>query len=543
MAALEPDISAGRWGLVALQLSRSLLLWWWFYRLSSWLGAVLQDGLDQPFPALTTVVVGAVLFGLRWLEARLRAHLGQRVQQAFYQRFFSELSHRRWALIRYKPVTAWQDVCFRHLPAMESYLLDYKTQQRLIAIVPLLVLGIVFPISWLAGLILLVTLPLLPLFMWLVGAGTASVQRKHMQVLNRLGGFFADRVAGVSTVRLLNQEADQLQRFDRRSRQHNERLADVLKVAFLSSSVLDFFATVSMALIAVLVGFSLLGEVPFGFYDTGATLSSGLFVLLLAPAFFAELKTLGRLYHVKAEATASADLWQHTLSWVEPEHDKSLVKPFNALTIQHAELFGFDDQYLLQLSELTLVAGDRVLLSGASGAGKTVLLDGLAGLRDFRHDTLTLNGQSVRSLSSLRDQVFYLDQHPPFVEGTVRDNLMQPHGYDDDCRRALTQVGLGDWLAQLDAGLDSVMAERTPLSGGQQQKFAVARLLLFDAPVVLLDEPLAHLSEPEQSDLLPLLVQATEGRTSVWISHHDLPSVGFNRHWWVDGERVMEVAE
>lgn len=537
---IEPEVSTGRWGLIVLQLSRSLLLWWWFYRLSFWLGAVLQDGLERSFPVVFTVVIGLAILALRGLEIRLRTVLGQRVQAAFYQRFFAELAHRRWALIRYKPVTAWQDVCFRHLPAMESYLLDYRTQQRLIAIVPLLVLVIVFPISWLVGVILLVTLPLLPLFMWLVGTGTASMQRKHMQVLNRLGGFFSDRVAGVSTVRLLNQEAEQLALFDRRSRQHNERLADVLKVAFLSSSVLDFFATVSMALIAVLVGFSLLGEVPFGFYAQGATLASGLFVLLLSPAFFAELKTLGRLYHVKAEATASAELWQHTLNWVTPTEDSQPAQSFESLSIQQSDLVGFDDQRLLHINALTLNAGERVQLTGASGSGKTVLLDALAGLREMKQGTHRLNGQVTSSLAALRDQVFYLDQHPPFFDGSVRDNLMHPQASDADCMRVLGQVGLGVWLAELDDGLETLLDERTPLSGGQQQKLALARMLLFDAAVVLLDEPMAHLSVAEQDDVLPILVQAMTGRTSIWISHRELSNLSFDRHWRIEADTVVE---
>ncbi|MEJ2066214.1 MAG: ABC transporter transmembrane domain-containing protein, partial [Reinekea sp.] len=227
----------------------------------------------------------------------------------------------------------------------------------------------------------------------------------------RLGLFFSDRIKGASTVRILNQQAAQLAAFERASDEHNNRLAEVIRLAFLNTSVLDFFATVSMALVAVFIGFNLLGEVPFGFYGSPATLQSGLFILLLSPAFFAELKKLGKLYHVKSEATASADLWQHTLQWQQDNNRSANIdQPFHSLNLSDTTVLGLDGHALLSIGFCSLTKTDRVWLQGISGSGKSVVLDALAGLRDIKPGQCIINQRPAENLDELREQCFYLGQ-------------------------------------------------------------------------------------------------------------------------------------
>ena len=537
--SLETELRAPQWGLVFTSLLANACLWMIYYELSRWLGDTLQFKLSTVFPTgdILLCTTGFAVASVVGLIVRHRA--GLKVQRLFYAKFFSELNQKRWALIRSKPITAWQDVSFRHLPALENYLLDYRPQLKLIATVPLLVLAIVFPISWLAGLTLFITLPLMPIFMWLVGSGTASVQKKHMTALNRLGQFFADRIRGASTVRLLNQEDSQLQKFQKASIEHNERLAEVIRLAFLNASVLDFFATVSMALIAVFIGFSLLGEIPYGFYGKEPTLETGLFILLLSPAFFAELKKLGKLYHVKAEATASTELWQHTLDWENHSSQGSSDDSFQSLEINNAIIAGFDDQTLVTIDELNLTSKDRILLSGKSGSGKSVVLDAIAGLRSLTGN-IQLNSQAAEHVQAIRDQIIYIGQTPVFFEGSVRDNLSLNQFDDQRILNALATVDMKDWLTSLPAGLDTRLTEHTPLSGGQKQRLALSRLYLFDRPIILLDEPLAHLSREEQVQLLPLLLSLTEGRCSIWISHIEIAATHFSKLWQLTDQQLTE---
>ena len=545
LASLEVGIKFGRWGFVLLNLCTNGCLWLIFYLISQWLGEQLQQQAANPFPATAFITLSLGFLLCSWSALGLRQRLGKHVQQNFYQRFFGQLLYHRWALIRSKPITAWQDVSFRHLPAMESYLLDYRAQQVLIAIVPLLVLAIVLPISWLAALILFITLPLMPIFMWLVGAGTASAQKKHMTALNRLGLFFADRIRGASTVRILHQQQSQLAAFQRASQAHNERLAEVLRLAFLNTSVLDFFATVSIALQAVFIGFALLGEVAFGFYGQQPALADGLFILLLSPAFFAELKKLGKLYHVKAEAVASAELWQTTLraSNTSLDDQASGDKQFQSLTIDQGDILGFDNVPLVHIRQCTLTAHDRVLLTGESGSGKSVVLDTIAGLRTISHSQMTLNRQQTATLIDLREQICYLGQTPIFLDGNIAENIGLGQYTERQIAQAIAAVGMADWLATLPQGLATPLHEQTILSGGQKRKLALARIQLFNAAIVLLDEPLAHLSAAEQADLLPVLERLTRGRCSIWVSHIPLSAVPFTKEWRLADQQLTEVGQ
>lgn len=535
LAGFITAIAAKQRLYLALQLCAHIALWAWFFFATSGLTAFV---VDEQFNAraIGFSVLAMVLFiGFKGLALALRQHLSAKVSEHFYQQFFSELEQKRWALIRSKPTTAWQDVSFRHLPAIEQYLIDYRTQVHLVGIIPLFVLLLVWPLSWLVGLTLLLTLPLIPFFMWIVGSGTASAKRKHITALNRLGSVFADRIKGQRTVRVFNDQSKQLDYFERTSKAHNRRLAEVLRLAFLSTSVLDFFSTVSMALIAVFIGFALLEEVSIGFYGAVPSLQTGLFLLLLAPAFFAEFKALGKLYHVKAEAIASADFWQHTLQWSSAEQTHApTTHSINCLSIDQGSVYGFEQgQSLLTIPQLSLAKGERVHLTGVSGAGKTLLLDTLAGLRVLEGQ-LTLNNQPVTQFNELLAQVFYLSQRPVIFSGSLRENLTLRRANDQTAIKALDSVQLSSWYSTLAQGLDTIIDEDINLSGGQQQKLALARVLIFKPELILFDEPFTHLTIAEQLELETIMARVCQQRLSVWVSHRPMKTVEFSRHWHID---------
>jgi ATP-binding cassette subfamily C protein CydD len=539
LAPLQREIKFYQYSLVITYTLASIALWVWFYQLSGWLDALLmhKTAVAFPWPSAIILIVTAVSF--YGLNTYLRFKAAHKISTTFYRRYFAELNERRWALIRSKPTTAWQDIAFRHLPTIEQYLLDYLPQRQLLLLIPMFVLGFVFPLSWMAALILFTTLPLIPLFMWLVGHGTVAAQNKHLSSLNKLGAFFSDRVMGTSTVRTLGAASSQLHAFDKVSHEQNRRLADVVRLAFLSGSVLDFFSTVSMALVAVFIGFSLLGELNFGFWGHEPTLHSGLFILTIAPAFFSELKKLGKLYHVKAEASASASQWHHTLTWTPLEGNVKLDEPFESLAMNKANIVGFDQEHLLDITALKIQKNDCIHITGRSGSGKTVLLDALAGLREITVDAIRLNGSDVKHLKTLQQSIFYVGQQPVFFEGTVFENIGLNQFDADAVKAAIERVGMTDWLNQQPEALDTELDEHIQLSGGQKQKLALARLVLFDTQIVLLDEPLAHLSQDEQTSVLSLLQVLTEKRTSIWISHKSLPPEMFNQTWIIEDKTLV----
>lgn len=536
-------IRAGMSGLKSLALAGLVVTLGLYATLALAISELLVDGR---WPSVMTLsgLIALICAQLLLAEARLRTRgrLAQRLTGRLAEQLFNQGYDKGWVLLRRHSVSAWHDLLTKRLKAVEHFLIDYSLQRWLAAVMPVLVLLLVWPISWMAGTLLLITLPLMPLFMWIVGVGAAQAQRRHFTALDRLGGFFIDRLKGASTLWTLNQSDAQLQRFRQTHSELERRTAEVVRLAFLSASVLDFLATLSVALVAVYIGFSLLGELTFGFWGRPFNLGTALFLLLLTPAFFAELKAMGKLYHARADALAAAEELAPILTQA-PVGDGALAQtPFTQLSASHWQVLGYEGDVIIDGQDLQLQRGDRVWLQGPSGSGKSALIDALMGLRPIDGDW-QLNGKAVRHLKGLSGSVALLTQRPVLLPGSVFDNVSLGRVDRSAAARAIDSVGLSDWLAQQPNGLDTELGEFPPLSGGQAQRLAIARLWALQPELVLLDEPTAHLSEAEHRALVTLLEQRLAETTLVWVSHRTLNAGFFNRVWHADGDgRLHRVA-
>ncbi|WP_428240610.1 ABC transporter ATP-binding protein/permease [Gynuella sp.] len=501
---------------------------------SLYLIAVIAQTLIIHQQRPSAVLLGELILCLaaQLLFHQLKAHqqtmLRRQVMLHFQQALHQRLQQYSLALSRSHSNASWQSFFLKRIPALQGYYCDYLTQQRIASIIPLIVLAVVMPLSWLAGLLLLLSAPLVPLFMWIVGVGAANAHRQHFLAIERLGGIFLDRLKAKQLLTVFDRTDAEKQLFEQASEQLKTRTLKVVSLAFLSSSVLDFFATIAMALVAVIIGFSLLGDIPFGNWGQPMDLQKGLFVLLLAPLFFAELKTLGRFYHSKAEALGAAqDLQQIIARPVDVPHDRS---SHHELHWREVSILHDGGQPLIQIHQLDLHPGDKVLLQGPSGAGKSTLLEALMGQR-----TLSCE-QPVEVLQW--QQISWLGQQAVLLPGTVRENLTLGHPRSDEqLWQVLQRVELSDWVTQSKQQLDTPLGEHPPLSGGQQQRLALARILLFDQPVIFLDEPTAHLASEQQQRLTELLQQLLQEKTVIWISHRLLDQDFFTHHWTINAEQ------
>ncbi|WP_339074419.1 ABC transporter ATP-binding protein/permease [Teredinibacter turnerae] len=505
-------LSIGRFAVTAFGL-------WLIARLIA--NAVIER--SSPEPAWLASLAGC--FVLQWMLTGLIDRAKQRctdqLLEYYQQQLTRALESRSLAMVRDRSIGEWQSFFTQRIPALPPYFADYVTQQQVAGMVPLLVLLLVAPVSWLAALLLAVAAPLIPLFMWLVGKGAAAAQQRNFIGLERLAGLFLDRLNARQLLHVHNAISHEQTTFNRAGKQLKTRTMEVLRLAFLSSAVLDFFATLGMALVAVFVGFSLLGEITFGSWGSGLTLAEGLFLLLLAPVFFSELKELGRNYHLRAQAIGAAAELHELL-------DFRGSLPTQALPVQqrNIQIYGAQGENLLCASDLCLAPGDRVLLEGPSGSGKTTLLECMLGLRPQQ-----TNLDWALPLS----QVAWFSQQPTTLRGSVRVNItLGTRGEDEHLTALLARVELADWLAQLPHGLDTLLGDYPPLSGGQLQRLALARLLFFDRPIVVLDEPTAHLGEHQATRLSLLLQRCFKHKTVLWVGHHTEMSPFFNRHWRVD---------
>ncbi len=259
-------------------------------------------------PSFITLV-GVVLAraGCSWAKEQTGYRCGETIRQHIRQLILNRLHALGPASIQGQPAGSWASLILEQVEELQDFFARYLPQMAIAVLIPLVILVVVFPINWAAGLIFLITAPLVPLFMALVGMKAADANRKNFKALQRLSGYFYDRLRGLPTLKLFNRveaEADQLHLASHTFRQ---RTMEVLRLAFLSSAVLEFFTAISIAVVAVYFGFNFIGELDFGHYGAPISLFTGLFVLVLAPEFYQPLRDLGTFYHAKAQAIGAAE--------------------------------------------------------------------------------------------------------------------------------------------------------------------------------------------------------------------------------------------
>ncbi|MBL1320350.1 MAG: thiol reductant ABC exporter subunit CydD [Methylophaga sp.] len=404
--------------------------------------------------------------------------------------------------------------------ALESYYARYLPTMSLVVLIPLSILVFVFPIDWISGVVLLVTAPLIPFFMILIGKGTAHLNKKQWRKMARMSAHFLDMIQGLSTLKIFNasqREADAIKRI---SADYRKSTMSVLRVAFLSSLVLEFLASVSIAIVAVLVGFRLLyGEIDF-FY--------GFFALLLAPEFYLPLRNMGTHYHARLEAIGAAEkmldiLDKPLLEQVSNGQSLPMTKDV-AIEFDNVSFCYGDRGDVLSGFSLSISAGSRVALVGTSGAGKSTVIRLLAGFIQPTQGKLLINGISLESLNikDWRQQIAWVPQEPHLFQGTIRENIvlgMATHS-DEQLYLAAKQAHIDHFIEALPERYDTEIGEKGQgLSGGQIQRIALARAFIKDAPVILLDEATANLDVESEQAIQQAIEQLAQGRTVVMIAH------------------------
>lgn len=425
------------------------------------------------------------------------------------------------------------------IEALQGFYADYQPQLMLAALIPLTILIIIFKENWLAGLILLFTAPLIPLFMALIGSGVESLNQQHFKSLGALSADFLDTLRGLLTLKLLNQSKAHTHKIAQSAEDYRKKTMAILRVAFLSSATLELFSAVSIAIVAVILGLTLLHQIGVGF-TAPLTLSKAFFILLLIPEFFLPLRQLGVYYHARAEAIAAAQALLTFFSWSTISlpaeryegHDtqesqvlavSSPIKiEFNAISFAYP-----GKKILFENFSLSIKTGAKIAIVGPSGAGKTTLLHLLMGFLPVVSGAITINQQNLQSLSLIdwRKNISYLGQMPQLFSGTIRDNIVlaNPKASETELYQALEKSGSTAFVAQLPAGLDTFIAEQNyGLSGGQAQRLALARVFIANRPIVILDEPTASLDEATEQQIVTAIKKYLADKTVIMVSHRPM---------------------
>lgn len=521
------------------------------------LARIVHLGVVEKTPAsvLSLLFVGLVLaIVFRAVAQGIQTHLAARCSEQV-RRTARRQIHQHWR--KSGPLELGQTSAgglarewIDHVDALHGYFARFLPQMMLSLVVPLIILVFVFYLDWLAGIFLLLSAPLIPFFMALVGMGAEKLNQQHFNTISRLSGQFLDKVRGLTTLQLFGQTDGAAELIEQRSDHYRRITLKTLRVAFLSSAVLEFFASVAIAVIAIYIGFGLLGYITYG-PSSDLTLFSGLLILLLAPEFFQPLRTLSQHYHDRAAALGAGAEILARLGNDEPV--SFIDEGFSGEAIAHVSDTGHEtidinavtlafrsDHKILNDVSLTIEKGEVTALTGPSGGGKSTLLHLLAGFLSPDSGNLHVFGKPAGSF------VFgWLGQSGFLVQGSWADNLRltTPDASDVAIETALRNVGLGSLLDSRENGIFSNVSEDGQgLSGGQARRLSLARIFVADYDLILLDEPTAGLDSDSEMFVLEALHKlAQAGKTLIFSTHHHALLALANRVLLVSDGEVKDV--
>ncbi|MBB2775897.1 UNVERIFIED_ORG: ATP-binding cassette subfamily C protein CydD [Comamonas terrigena] len=436
--------------------------------------------------------------------------------------------------------------------AIVPWLSRYQTAMWRTRVLPLVIAAVVAWQSWVAALILVVAAPLIPLFMAIVGWRAQAASQEQMVQLGQMNGFLLDRLRGLTTLRALGAVDATARRLRAHAESLRQRTLRVLRIAFLSSAVLELFSALGVAMVAVYVGFHLLGYLEFGTWHGRLNLGKALFVLLLAPSFFEPLRELAAVWHDRAAGEAAVQTLQDMARAAQPLPGALAAHAPQALGARQAAARVTLHNVHIQAPgaaastapvHLDIQPGEHVALWGASGSGKSVLLAQIAGLLPTHQGQVRVDGVPMEdcNAAALRQRMAWMGQHPHVFAGSAARNIRldRPDVAEADVAPAMQAAGLG---AVLQARPSSSLGEDGQgLSGGEAVRLALARLAVAapQAGVLLVDEPTAHLDPMTAAQVMQTLLQLAQGRTLIVATHDPVLAARMDRVVPVQGAEVL----
>lgn len=410
--------------------------------------------------------------------------------------------------------------------AIEKYYTSYIPGIAFVSILPLAYIIVTFPFDWISGLVLLVTAPIIVFFMIMIGQGAEKLNQEQWRQLSRLSSHFIDTIQGLPTLKIFNAAKREAAIIAKLADEYRERTMSVLKVAFLSSLLLEFFSSIGVAIVAVLIGFRLL--------DGNMEFVDGLFVLLLAPEYYLSIRNMGGNYHAKMEGIGAAeqiieildrgDFTKNTdtnllKSDLNLTNNKSISIAFNNLSFSYEK-----DRQALTNFNLKIPANKRTVLIGESGSGKSTIVNLILGFIQTNEGEILVNNKDISkiSLETWRKNIAWLPQQAHLFQGTIADNIRlgKENATEHEVKEAARLAFCDEFIEKLPETYNTIIGERgAGLSGGQIQRIALARTFLKDAPLLILDEASANLDRESEKLIEKSIDILSKNRTVIIIAH------------------------
>ncbi len=471
---------------------------------------------------LLMLFVGRAVMG--WLQETSGAAAAVQVKNAVREKVLSHLYHLGPVEVNDQSSGDLISTSVQGVEALDGFASQYLPQAVLAGLIPVSILAIVFPIDLLSGFIFLLTGPLIPLFMILIGKAAETVTRQQFTTLGKMSAYFLDTLQGLTTLKQFNQSQNRVERIAAISETYREKTMQVLRLTFLSALALELAATLSTAVIAVEIGLRLLyGQMAF---------QPAFFILILAPEFYLPLRLLGQRFHAGAAGAAAAQRISAVLDLKPADPAQLIQKAVRSpgKKINRIQLEGVTYRYparreaALENLNLVLQAGGITALVGESGAGKSTLAQLLLGFLRPQSGRILVDDADLATLDAAawRQCVAWVPQQPYLFQDSLAANIRlgKPQASQDEITAAARAAGLDGYIASLPEGYHTRIGEMgARLSSGQAQRLALARAFIKDAPLIIFDEPSARLDPELEAELAETIARLSAGRVSLVIAH------------------------
>lgn len=480
-----------------------------------------KDTLEQVLSLLLLFVLFSLLRALlNWISHTQAAHIARTVKNTLREKLTAHIFSLGPMYTLNQQSGELSNTLLNGIESVDAYFSQYIPQLFFSAIIPLSVVIFVFPIDLLSGFVLILTAPIIPVFMMLIGHMAQEMTDKQWKTLSRMSAYFLDVLQGLTTLKILGRSKNEAKEITRISDLFRQTTMNVLKIAFLSALVLEMAATISTAVIAVEIGLRLMyAKMEF---------QPALFVLILAPEFYQPLRLLGTRFHAGMEGVSAAQ----RIFTILGEKPAVKSKTSKSQKIQNNFSIHFDrvsfsytqEKHAIETVTFKIPFGSRTALVGASGSGKTTISRLLLRFIEADKGAILINDSPLNEIpvELWRKQISWLPQNPYLFNTTVSENiaLAKEEATPDEIIFSARQANVHDFIQTLPQGYDTVIGERgIRLSGGQAQRLALARAFLRNAPLLIFDEPSSNLDPALEEEIRQSIYTLSESRTTLLIAH------------------------